>query len=71
MNYKWLYLNYDIDLRLSKDGSSKCKPIKWSDDSMDTMDLYRLFEFSEILSDGLIENLLKNNISEEERLKYV
>jgi len=38
---------------------------------MDTMDLYRLFEFSDILSDGLIENLLKNNISEEERLKYV
>lgn len=58
-------------LLLSKDGSNKCNPIKWSDDSMDTMDLYRLFEFSDILSDGLIENLLKNNISEEERLKQI
>lgn len=66
-----LCLYYYIGLRLSKDGSNKCNPIKWSDDSMDTMDLYRLFEFSDILSDGLIDNLLKNNISEEERLKYV
>jgi len=38
---------------------------------MDTMDLYRLYEFSDAMSDGLTENLLKNNISEEERLKYV
>lgn len=43
--------------------------IKWSDDSMDTMDLYRLYE-SDILNDGLTENLLKNNISDEERLTY-
>lgn len=57
--------------RLSSDGSNKCNPIKWSDDSMDTMDLYRLYEFSDAMSDGLTENLLKNNISEEERLKYV
>lgn len=38
---------------------------------MDTMDLYRLYEFSDLLSDGLTENLLKNNINEEERIKYV
>lgn len=59
--------------RLSKDGSDKynINSIKWSDDSMDTMDLYRLYEFSDLLSDGLTENLLKNNINEEERIKYV
>jgi len=38
---------------------------------MDTMDYYRLYEYSEVLNNGLTENLLKNNISEEERLKYV
>ncbi|XP_027850821.2 calcineurin-binding protein cabin-1-like [Aphis gossypii] len=58
-------------LLLSNDGSNKCNPIKWSDDSMDTMDLYRLYEFSDAMSDGLTENLLKNNISEEERLKQI
>lgn len=36
---------------------------------MDTMDLYRLYEFSDTLSDGYTENLLKNNMTEEERLK--
>lgn len=36
---------------------------------MDTMDLYRLYEFSDLLSDGHTENLLKNNVSEEERIK--
>lgn len=38
---------------------------------MDTMDLYRLYEFSDILSDVHTENLLKNNMTEEERLKYI
>lgn len=38
---------------------------------MDTMDLYRLYEFSDMLNDGLTENLLKNNISDDERLKYL
>lgn len=60
-------------LRFSKDGDNKLNinSIKWSDDSMDTMDLYRLYEFSDMLSDGHTENLLKNNINHIERLKYV
>lgn len=37
---------------------------------MDTMDLFRLYEFSDMLNDGLTENLLKNNITNEERFKY-
>lgn len=37
---------------------------------MDTMDLYRLYEFSDMLTDGLTENLLKNNKTDEERYKY-
>lgn len=36
---------------------------------MDTMDLFRLYEFSDMLSDGPTENLLKNNISNMERFK--
>lgn len=61
-----------FDYRLNKDGSDKLNisSIKWSDDSMDTMDLYRLYEFSDMLSDGLTENLLKNNMTDEERYKY-
>lgn len=37
---------------------------------MDTMDLFRLYEFSDMLNDGLTENLLKNNNTNEERFKY-
>lgn len=62
---------YYIDFRVSKDGSDKLNinSIKWTDDSMDTMDLYRLYEFSDMLSDGHTENLLRNNLTDEERLK--
>lgn len=37
---------------------------------MDTMDLYRLYEFSDLLTDAHTENLLKNNITDEDRIKY-
>lgn len=63
----FMYISY----RFNKNGTDKLNinSIKWSDDSLDTMDLYRLYEFSDMLSDGHTENLLKNNISDEERNK--
>lgn len=62
---------YYIDFSVSKDGSDKLNinSIKWTDDSMDTMDLYRLYEFSDMSSDGHTENLLRNNLTDEERIR--
>jgi len=55
---------------LNKDNSDNINSIKWTDDSLDTMDLYRLYEFSDMLNDdGHIENCLKNSITDEERQK--
>ncbi|VVC42534.1 Hypothetical protein CINCED_3A009963 [Cinara cedri] len=60
-------------LLLNTDGNDKfnINSIKWSDESMDTMDLYRLYEFSDLLSDAHTENLLKNNINDEDRIKQM
>lgn len=62
---------YFNDFRNSKNDKLTINSIKWSDESMDTMDVYRLFEFSDILGDGHTENLLKNNMTNKERLKYI
>lgn len=43
--------------------------MRWNDDSMDTMDMYRLFENKDIGKASEAE--LTNNLSEKERAKWV